>query len=665
MSPLEISIKLLKSVVRSFVMTGKSAPLAAAAMMWAGTTGTTLAETEAYLSPPLPEDLTIVGPPVLAERVAAGELPPAAERLPENPFVVPLTGDRQLGKHGGDLRTLVTRSKDTRLLSVYGYARLVGYDQSLDLVPDILEKVEVEDGRIFTLYLRKGHRWSDGNPFTAEDFRYYWEDVALNESLAPTGPPITLRVDDQPAEVEIVDEWTVRYSWAKPNPFFLPALAGAAPLFIYRPAHYLKKYHSAYRDEAEINAEAEERGFRNWAELHNRLDNLYRSDNPELPTLQPWTNIVAPPSTRFIAMRNPYFHRVDAAGLQLPYLDRLILHVVAGALVPAKSGSGESDLQARGIAFMDYTFLKENEQRSGYDVRLWRTVRGSQLALYPNMNATDDTWRALLRDTRFRRALSLAIDREEINAVIYFGLAVEGNNAVLEDSPLYDEERFISWAEYDPDLAEELLDEIGLTEFNDDDTRLMPNGEPLEIIVETAGESTEEVDVLELIRDTWEKVGIKVFTKPSQREVLRNRIFSGETIMAMWFGYENGVPTADMSPEEFVPVRQHSYQWPKWGQYVETSGAAGEPADMAEAQRLLELYEAWIAAGSKAKRVEIWEEILDIHAEQIFTIGLVAQVPQPVLVSEGLMNVPDKAMFNWNPGAQFGLYRPDTFFWDK
>jgi len=532
-------------------------------------------------------------------------------------------------------------------------------------VPDILEKVEVEDGRIFTLYLRKGHRWSDGNPFTAEDFRYYWEDVAMNESLAPTGPPITLRVDDQPAEVEIVDEWTVRYSWAKPNPFFLPALAGAAPLFIYRPAHYLKKYHSAYRDEAEINAEAEERGFRNWAELHNRLDNLYRSDNPELPTLQPWTNIVAPPSTRFIAMRNPYFHRVDAEGLQLPYLDRIILNVVAGALVPAKSGSGESDLQARGIAFMDYTFLKENEQRSGYDVRLWRTVRGSQLALYPNMNATDDTWRALLRDPRFRRALSLAIDREEINAVIYFGLAVEGNNTVLEDSPLYDEERFISWAEYDPDLAEELLDEIGLTEFNDDDTRLMPNGEPLEIIVETAGESTEEVDVLELIRDTWENVGIKVFTKPSQREVLRNRIFSGETIMAMWFGYENGVPTADMSPEEFVPVRQHSYQWPKWGQYVETSGAAGEPADMAEAQRLLELYEAWIAADSKAKRVEIWEEILDIHAEQIFTIGLVAQVPQPVLVSEGLMNVPDKAMFNWNPGAQFGLYRPDTFFWDK
>ena len=120
-----------------------------------------------------------------------------------------------------------------------------------------------------------------------------------------------------------------------------------------------------------------------------------------------------------------------------------------------------------------------------------------------------------------------------------------------------------------------------------------------------------------------------------------------------------------MSPEEFVPVRQHSYHWPKWGQYVETGGTAGEPADMTEAERLLELYDAWIAAASKAERRELWEEILDIHAEQVFTIGLVAQVPQPVLVGEGLMNVPEKAMFNWNPGAQFGLYRPDTFYWDK
>jgi peptide/nickel transport system substrate-binding protein len=467
---------------------------------------------ERYESPPIPGELTFKEAPSLAERVSAGELPILAERLPERPLVVPLTDERSIGTYGGNLTTLVAGAKDTRLLNVYGYARLVGYDEDLALRPDILEKVEVEGGHRFTLYLRKGHRWSDGHPFTTEDFRYYWEEVAQNADLAPTGAPITMRVGDELATVEIIDEWTVRYSWSNPNPFFLPALAGARPLFIYRPAHYLKRFHAKYRAKEEINAEARERGFRNWAELHNRLDNLYRSDNPDLPTLQPWMNTTPPPSTRIIGMRNPYFHRIDPEGNQLPYIDELILRVVAPALVPAKSVSGETDLQARGLSLSDYPLLKENEQRSNYSMKLWRTVHGSQLALYPNLNANDDTWRSLLRDTRFRRALSLAIDREEINFVIYFDFAIEGNNGVLPGSPLFNEDQFLAWAEYDPDLAEELLEELGMTEFNDDDIRLKPDGTPLVIIVETAGENTEAVDVLELIHDTWLRIGIKLFT---------------------------------------------------------------------------------------------------------------------------------------------------------
>ena len=187
----------------------------------------------------------------------------------------------------------------------------------------------------------------------------------------------------------------------------------------------------------------------------------------------------------------------------------------------------------------------------------------------------------------------------------------------------------------------------------------------MEIIVETAGENTEEVDALELIHDTWMKLGIKLYTNPTQWEVLRRRIFSGETIMTMSFGYENGVPTAEMSPEEFVPVRQHSYHWPKWGQYQETGGASGEPVDTPEAKELMALYEAWTTAESAAARSEIWERILDIHADQVFTIGTVAQVPQPVLVANGLMNVPEEGMFNWDPGAQFGIYHMDTFYWKK
>lgn len=642
----------------------KAALLAVFALL-AVAAGPVAADIVRYETPEAPRVAAYKETPALAARVEAGKLPPVGERLPAAPRVSISGPNLSVGKHGGDLRMLVGRDKDVRLLIVYGYARLVGYNEKLEIEPDILEWLEVEDGRIFTMKLREGHRWSDGAPFTTEDFRYFWEDVANNEELYPVGPNVTYRVDGELPEVEILDATTIRYSWSKPNPFLIPALAAARPLDIFVPSHYLKQFHPKYGDAAKIEEAVKAASARNWAQLHNRLGNMYRATNPDLPTLQPWHNTVSPPSTRFIGERNAYYHRIDAMGQQLPYIDRFIMDVVNGSLVPAKTSSGEADLQSRGLNFSDYTFLKAAEERANYNVRLWKTVRGSQLALYPNMNVTDPVWRQLNRDARFRQALSLGINRSEINQVIYYGLCLEANNLVLPDSPLYKEEYARAYAEFDPARANALLDEIGLTQRNGEGVRLLPDGRPLEIIVETAGENTEEVDVLELIRDSWKQIGVKLFTKPSQREVLRNRIYAGETVMAMWFGYENGIPTSFSSPEEFVPVRQTSYQWPMWGQYAETNGNAGEPVDMEKPKRLMELYQAWIAARSKAERVAAWDEILRIHAEEIYTIGIVAEVPQPVVVAKALRNVPEKGIYNWDPGAQFGIYRPERFWYDQ
>ena len=206
---------------------------------------------------------------------------------------------------------------------------------------------------------------------------------------------------------------------------------------------------------------------------------------------------------------------------------------------------------------------------------------------------------------------------------------------------------------------------MGLTKRNKAGVRLLPDGRPMEIIVETAGENTEETDVLELIADSWKSIGVKLFTKPSQREVLRNRIFAGETMMAMWFGYENGIPTAYTSPEEFVPIHQESYHWPKWGQYAETSGEAGEPVDMETPEKLMTLYKRWFEAKSQDEKVAVWKEILEIHAAEVYTIGLVAQVPQPITVARSLRNVPEDGIYNWDPGAQFGIYRPERFWFDR
>jgi peptide/nickel transport system substrate-binding protein len=604
--------------------------------------------------------------PSLAEAVRQGKLPPVADRLPKRPLVERMDQPwRTVGRHGGDLRMLMAGARDVRMMVVYGYARLVGYNDKYEIVPDILEKVEVEQDRVFTLHIREGHRWSDGHPFTSEDFRYFWEDVANNAKLMPTGVPAHLLVGGERPKFEVLGERVVRYSWSQPNPTFLPYLAATYPLYIYRPAHYLRQFHEKYADPKALEKAAKEHGQRNWAALHNHLDNQYRNDNPDLPQLDPWINTTRAPSDRFIFVRNPYYHRVDPQGRQLPYIDRVVMNIADGKIIPAKTGSGEADLQARNLRFDNYTFLRSAQKQYGYQTRLWRTGIGAQIALYPNLNAKDPVWRELNRDLRWRRALSLAINRHEINQVIYYGLAQESQNTVLPESPLYRKEYAQAWAKFDLKEANRLLDEIGLTKRDSRGFRLLPDGRVLEVIVETAGESTEQVDVLELIRDSWAQAGIKLFTKPSQREVFRNRIFAGEAVMVVSTGLDNGIATPDMTPDEVTPVGQQQYQWPKWGQFYETKGKAGEPPDLEPARELLRLHGEWRQAGDRAARERIWHRILSIGADQLYTIGVIAGVLQPVVVSNRLRNLPEKGMYNWEPGAHFGLYRIDGLWFDS
>ena len=602
--------------------------------------------------------------PSLAKKVAAGKLPPVEERLPFNPRKLNFKNlGLKIGKYGGSIRMLMARAKDARQMSVYGYSRLVGYHpKTFELEADILESFEVEEGRRFTFELRRGHRWSDGQPLTSEDFRYWWEDVANNKALSPVGPPKIMTINGELPIFEVINRYKFRYTWKRPNPDFLPRLASASPLYIYRPAHYMRQFHEKYTDQDVLKKTVKKSKQRNWAALHNKMDNLYRNDNVDLPVLQPWVSISKPSASRLIFKRNPFFHRVDPEGKQLPYADSFIFTIANNKLIPAKTGTGEVDLQARYLRFDDYTFLKKGEERSPYSTRLWKTAKGAHLALFPNLNVNNPILRKLIRDVRFRRALSLGVHRHEINQVIYYGLAIGGNNSVLPESPLYRPTYRNKWANFDLQKANQLLDEIGLVQRDSSGIRLMPDGSPLHLIIETAGESTEQTDVLELVRDSWLKIGIKIFSKPSQRNVFRNRIFSGETAMSIWSGVENGLITADSSPAEFVPTSQQSLQWPKWGQYHETNGKAGEKPTGEHVIHLLELYQRWKNTAAQKEKSKIWQKILEIHSDQIYSIGLVAAVLQPVVVSSQLKNVPLSAIYNWNPGAHFGIYKPDTFW---
>lgn len=597
--------------------------------------------------------------PGLAAPVAARTLPAITQRLPEDPLIVQ---PAEIGMPGGVLRILMASAKDTRAMVTMGYARLVAYTQSYTLEPDLLRAIEDEDGRRFTLHLRRGHKWSDGAAFTAEDFRYWFNDIALNAELSPSGLPETLLVDGVPPVFEVLDPVTVRYTWTGRNPLFLPALAAPEPLYLFAPAHYLKSFHAAYANPDQLATAIKEAHVHNWAALHTKLCHPYHNDNPDLPTLEAWVLQTRPPAERFIFNRNPYFHRIDPAGHQLPYIDQVDMAIADSKIIPAKTGAGESDLQARYLRFDNYTFLKEAETRNAYSVRLWRTAPGAQVALYPNLNAGDPVWQKLMRDVRFRRALSLAIDRHEINQVIYYGLAIEGQNTVLPQSPLYEPHFRSDWASFDVGQANLLLDEIGLAKRGDDGIRLLPDGRLLEIIIEAEGDSTEQSDVLELIHDSWALAGIKLFAKPSQIDLFRRRVYTGDAMMSIGKGIENGLPNADMAPAEFAPASQSQLQWPKWGQYMETKGRSGEACDLTEAEQLHTLYLAWFATGDRAQRAGIWREMLAIQADQVFSIGIVAGVLQPVVVANRLHNVPEEAVYNYDPGAFFGIYHPDTFW---
>ena len=602
--------------------------------------------------------------PLLSKMVKNGKLPPVESRLPQTPRVIDFAGrNLEIGKFGGTLKMLMARAKDARQMTVYGYARLLIYKpKTFEFQPDILQSFDVIQGKKFIFNLRPGHKWSDGHPFTAEDFRYWWEDVANNPKLSPVGPPKVMKVDGKLPQFRILDNLSIQYEWEKPNPDFLAALAGASPLYIYRPAHYMRQFHENFTANSELQKLVTTAKQRNWAALHNKMDNLYRNDNIDLPVLQPWVCISKSSSNRLRFKRNPFFHRIDPKGQQLPYIDEFIFGIASNKLISAKTGTGEVDLQARYLRFDDYTFLKKGEDRSPYSTRLWTTAKGSHLALFPNLNHKNKVLRSIMQDVRFRRALSMAVNRYEINQVIYYGLAIEGNNTVLPESPLYKPYYRSKWAQLNLKSANQLLDDMGLIKRDSRGIRLLPDGNPLNLIIETAGESTEQTDILELIHDSWLKIGIKIYSKPSQRNVFRNRIFSGETAISIWSGIENGLASANSSPAEFAPTTQQLLQWPKWGQHFETGGKAGQIPNDPFAMELLKLYRDWRAEPLFAKRKDIWEKVLDIHTEQVYSIGLIAGVLQPVVVSNNLKNVPIKGIYNWNPGAHFGIYSPDTFW---
>ncbi len=605
-------------------------------------------------------------PPLLAPLVAAGELPPLAERLPTKPRQdLPQRITWKNGAYGGTLRMLDRGGRDARAFIVFGYARLMTWNEDLVLVPDILLRVDVEEGKRFTLHLRPGHRWSDGEPFTSEDFRFWWEDIANNPDLSPRGLPSSLLVEGEAPAVSFPAADQVRFVWTKPNREFLPALAATSPQWIYRPAHYLKRYHPRYHPVEALEQEAQAAGLPNWAARFERLDRPYALSNPERPTLQPWRlETGGGASGRWHGVRNPYFHRVDSRGRQLPYIDRLLLSKAGSQLIAPRTAAGDSDLQAHGLTFSHLPVLKGQEEVAGYETNLWPIGRGAQMALYPNLTTKDTAWRDLLRQRDARRALSLAVDRDKINQVVYAGQALGGNNGLLPESPLYREDERYAWAAHDQAEANRLLDGLELSQRDQSGYRLWPDGRRMVLVIEFGDVDPAESDVLQIIQSNFADIGIETLISGRGRSVFRQRVRAGETVMSLFYGLANGLARREMSPAELAPTSTRQNNWPAWGRYMESGGRSGEAPDLPAAERLLAHYRAWRTAETMQQQDEAWRAMLAIHAEEVFSIGLVAGVLQPVVAKTNLRNLPKEGDYLFEPGAYYGRYRPDTFWFE-
>jgi peptide/nickel transport system substrate-binding protein len=273
-------------------------------------------------------------------------------------------------------------------------------------------------------------------------------------------------------------------------------------------------------------------------------------------------------------------------------------------------------------------------------------------------------WQELLREADFRRALSLAIERKTINQLVFHGLGIEAANSVLRESPLYHPDFATAWAVHAPEAANALLDGLGLERRAVDGRRLLPDGRPLDLTIATTAERPSRLEVLRFVVEAWSALGIEARIETMPRHELRQRALDGDITMSAWKGLENGVPGPNWPPSELVPSEAVQLGWPAWGLYVESGGYRGLPVDMPDVARLIFLRKAWETAESRADRAAAWQALLAWHAENVFSIGTVHAVPQPVVRRQALRNVPEDAIYNWEPGAYFGLYQPPAFWFD-
>lgn len=589
--------------------------------------------------------------PMLAERVAAGELPPVEERLPADPYVVgPL---EQIGQYGGTARVATQRAEswgeDLMMMSLFN-GLIQPHPETGALEPHFAREIEASDDfSSFVIHFREGVKWSDGEPFTTEDIMFWYEDVLLDENLTPS-IPTQLRYGDEVAQIEALDDYSIRVTFAGPKPFFLEGIVHLSGSLLL-PKHFLQAFHPNYVDEDELNRRVSEAGFDEWYQLFGHMNNqqIAAPMNVERPTLNSYV-LAEKTSERRVFERNPYYWKVDTAGNQLPYIDRIEAQIVANReIMNGLIISGDVDFAGFDTEIRNFPLYRRYEDQNDYRVLLWDGGKSTDVNYQLNLTHSDEGLREIFQDVRFRRALSLAIDREEINEAIYFGQAQPRQHTVLPISRYFNPEYEEVDIAYDLEAARALLDEMGL-DINSDGQRLRPdNGQPITFTIELFDSETPKAPNAEMVMEYWNELGLDVSIRPVSGELQSQRAPANLMDASLWHGGRATDIFFPLGAIFYVPINPSwEVVWgTEWARWFTTNGQEGmEPPE--QIKELRAWWEEMLISPDQARIDELGEKILASQAENLWLIGTIGYAPHPIVVRNTIGNVPETGFWVWD-----------------
>jgi len=610
--------------------------------------------------------------PLLAEQVKAGKLPPVDQRLPEQPLVLQPTNE--VGTYGGTWRMAFTGPADKQNMERHNHDHLLYWDAKVEtVVPNVAQGWDVQDGgKTIVIKLRKGMKWSDGQPFTADDIMFWYQDMYLNEELNATKAAF-MAIGGRQGTVQKIDDYNVAFKFDQPYYMFIDQIAslgvaghmteGWHAMGLWAPKHYMMQFHPKYADKAELDLQAKAAGFDNWAlYFKNRNDT---SHNVDCPTTAPWKYATPITGPTTVGERNPYYFAVDTAGNQLPYIDKITWGLAENLeIANLRAIAGEYDLQVRHMDIAKLPAFKENEQKQNYTVGFWKWLHGSDAGFFVNQNFDADPEIAKwLTNKDFRIALSLGIDRDQLNEVFWLGQGEPGGPAPAENT-LFSAgpgSRKLH-STLDPKQANDILDKLGLVKGPDGIRQRTDGKGALILTVTTVGAAfVNWTGIAEMVSQHWLKnIGIKANVEQLERNLHTQRLNANELQIRVWSN--DGSDNPFTYPPHAMAFSQDSGIGPESGKWFQSGGSAGRKP---EGDLLKQLEDFEKAKGVPAEeRRALGQDISKLMAENVWIIGTVGVSPALlgiVIKKNNMANVPDQVVGS-TPGQTPGNARPEQFY---